>query len=356
MSAAPIKSKKWIAMFFYLTFMVLLIISFIAYLIDPFFQYRVKDHTYFLTSQYVNAGLIKNYNYDALIVGSCMIGNFDMERFRQELNLHPLKAEGGGMGPSAIAAYLNYAARIQKANHYFVNIDLSTYQADGGGVINEYLMKDDLLARCKYFLGFETWFRYIPVDCALTLYKGLRGDFPSGKFEQRTSIDCNGSWNLDERFGEDIVIYNRAANLYAVSAVETEGLYDILIQNIDLFISQIDFHSGAFTFIFPPYSALYWCDAQDQGYCNTFLSAKAYFIQELLERDCAIYDFQAADWTMDLNNYKDSTHYSPEINGLMTDCFSSGDYLVTQENYSEFQEKLIENTNSFRSEYSELFE
>ena len=100
-----------------------------VYLVDPYFQFRVKDNTYFLSAPYVNAGLIKNYDYDTAIVGSCMIGNFDMDQFRQELDAKPLKVENGGMGPNAIAAYLNYIAKAGKASRYFVNIDLASFQS-----------------------------------------------------------------------------------------------------------------------------------------------------------------------------------------------------------------------------------
>lgn len=347
-------AKKWIVSFFVLSLLVLILLAAIASIIDPYFQFRAKDNTYFLTAPYVNAGLIKNYHYDTLIVGSCMIGNFDMDQFREELNLNPLKVESGGMGPKAIAAYLNHAAAAGRASQYFVNIDLASFQSSGG-IINEYLMKTDPISRAKYLLGYETWFRFIPVDCGLMLYKAWKGDFPAGKLTQRTSIDCNGCWNLNEQFGRDVVVRNRKAQLYEVSEVSLDNLYNKLVTQIDSFIAQVDFESGSFTFIFPPYSALYWCDTQDRGYFDTFLAAKCYFIRELLERSCNVYDFQSAELTMDLDYYKDSTHYCADINTWMAECFADSDYLVTEENLTAMQDKLTENAALFRRENPELF-
>lgn len=350
-----LSAKRWIASFFALTFLILLLLSGFAYWVDPYFQFRAKDNTYFLSAPYVNAGLVRNYEYDTLIIGSCMIGNFNMDRFRDELHVNPLKVESGGLGPDGIAAYLRFAADAGKASRYIVNIDLATFQSAESAIPNEYLMKDDLLSRAKYLLGYETWFRFLPVDCGLMLYKTCLGEFPPGKLSQRTSIDENGAWNLSERFGRDIVVHNRLANQYEVSEVDLNGLYDRLIFKIDRFLSGIDFDSASFTFIFPPYSALYWCDAQDLGYFDTFLAAKNYFIQQLLDRNCTVYDFQAAEETCNLDYYKDSTHYSSALNHWMTDCFVRGDYLVTKENCELMQKKLIETAAIFRAENPDLF-
>ena len=348
-------AKRWIAFFLILSVLFLTFLASVAYIIDPFFQFRVKDNSYFLTAPYVNAGLIKNHDYDTLIVGSCMIGSFDMNQFRNELGLNPLKAESGSMGPNSIAAYINYAASVGKAKHYFVNIDLASYQAGSDDIINHYLMKTDFLSRFQYLLGYDTWFRFIPVDCGLMLYKSILGDFPSGKMTQRTSIDFNGTGRLEEKHSRAIVVRNREAHLYEVSPVVLENLQERFTEQIDSFISQIDFSAGSFTFIFPPYSTLYWCDAQDLGYFDAFMSAKDYFIQELLARNCTVYDFQSADVANDLDNYKDSTHYSPAINAWMTECFASEDYLVTAENQSFLQEQLLENTKIFRAQNPDLF-
>ena len=188
------------------------------------------------------------------------------------------------------------------------------------------------------------------------LYKSILGDFPSGKLTQRTSIDLNGTGRLEDKYSRAIVVRNRESHLYEVSPVALENLQERLVEQIDSFISKIDFSVGSFTFIFPPYSTLYWCDAQDLGYFDTFMSAKDYFIQELLARDCTVYDFQSADVANDLDNYKDSTHYSPGINAWMAECFVAEDYLVTEENQSFLQEQLLKNTKIFREENPDLFD
>ena len=350
-----ITPKKWIISFLCLSLICVMVLSFITYIIDPFFQYRVKDHTYFLNSAYVNSGLIKNYDYDTIIVGSCMIGNTDVDQFRDKLGLNPIKVENGAMVPAEINTYLKFASKIGKAKQYYVNIDLASFQDDNTSVTNDYLMKDDILSKGRYFLGYETWFRFMPVDCALLLYKTIYQELPPGKMTQRTSVDENGTWTTEDVFSEDEVINNRKNNKYKVSSVDLDDLDNRMINNIDSFVSDINFDAGSYTFIFPPYSSLYWCDAQDQGYCDSFIKAKRYFIKKLLKKGCTVYDFQSADLTVDLNNYRDATHFSPEVNAWMVDCFANGDYIINDENMSLLQDNLLQNIIKTRTKYPDLF-
>ena len=83
---------------------------------------------------------------------------------------------------------------------------------------------------------------------------------------------------------------------------------------------------------------------------------KKYFVEKALEKGVTVYDFQSIDFTLELDNYKDTTHYKPEINDYMTRCFATGEHVVTIENYAEYESKLIKMRNDFKQEYKELFE
>ena len=99
----------------------------------------------------------------------------------------------------------------------------------------------------------------------------------------------------------------------------------------DEYISQLDFENGEYTFFFPPYSALYWNYAREAGNAETYLAFKAYAEEKLLEyENVRVFDFQNADFMTDLDNYKDYTHYAPEINNWMLGCFANGKYLLTE--------------------------
>ena len=88
---------------------------------------------------------------------------------------------------------------------------------------------------------------------------------------------------------------------------------------------------------------------------DIYMQIKQYFIEKALEHGVKVYDFQAADFTMELEHYRDTIHYMPPINDWMVECFAGEDYVVTAENRHSFEEKLIENTNVFREKYPDLF-
>ena len=139
-------------------------------------------------------------------------------------------------------------------------------------------------------------------------------------------------------------------------ALETAGLYERMTAHIDEYFSHFNFENGEHVFFSPPYSSLFWCDTQRAGYFDIYLRAREYFVRSALRHGAAVFDFQSAEITADLDNYRDIKHYRPEITDLMVGWFATGEYIVTEENFPEYQQKLTENTERFRKENAGLFE
>lgn len=350
-----ISAPKWIALFAALSLLLLGIFGAVTYIVDPYFQYRIKDNSYKLNGWYVGAGLIKNYDYDTLIIGSSMTQNFNMDVFRENLSCLPLHVGLSGMNWRETQELLRIADRVGKATDYYICVDLSVFNNDNESRIARYLLEDSLLAKARYSLSYESWFVFMPVDIGLSVLKTIGFDLPQ-KYTDSMSIDQLENWSQDYSFGEDVVLDNYKAKAYSVSAVDVENLLNRMISNIDMFLKDFDTESVSYHFFFPPYSSLYWCDTQTQGYYDIYSEAKKYFIKKATALNCEVYDFQSEDITLDLNNYKDTTHYSPDINDWMVTCFASGKCLVTPEIYDLYQLRLLENTNRFRERYSDLFE
>ena len=346
------RAHKWLVSFGAIVLAIVIALSSIAYIIDPYFQFRTRDHSYMLSGWFVSGGLIKNYDYDTLIIGSSMTQNFDMEYFRQTMDAKPLHIGLGGINPVEIGELMEVAYKTDKATDYYIGIDLSMFTDTTQTSRNfQYLLNDDLLSRLRYLLSYEVWFCYIPVDLALMTLDKLGISLPK-KFSYSRSIDHLENWSLDFSFGEDIVWSNYTNAQYSVSQIDTNNLYNKMVTCIDLFFSRLDLTKGKHHFFFPPYSSLFWCDAQNSGYFDAYLKAKEYFIQKAEISGATVYDFQSAEFTSNLNNYKDTTHYCPEINDWMIECFANQDYIVTQQDYITVKNTLINNTNTFRKTYS----
>ena len=350
-------SRKWILGFFAAALIMLLLVSVLAYAVDPFFQFRVRDNSYLLNSWFVSSGLIENYDYDTLIIGSSMVQCFEMDDFRNKLGAKPLHVGLGGINQEEISRLTNLAYDTPQASRFYICVDLAFFTGNSeGNRYPEYLLNRDLLSRLRYLLSYEVCFRYVPVDLGLMAADRLGIRLPD-KIEYSRSVDRLEDWRLDfPEVGKEAVLENYRNDRYSVSKVNLSGLSETMIANIDEFLASFDYERGKHVFFFPPYSSLFWCDAQESGYYSVYLQGKQYFIEKAEQYGAEVYDFQSDDLTTDLENYKDLTHYLPAVNSWMVDCFASGEYLVSTENEALYREKLTENTNRFREEYAYLFD
>lgn len=73
---------------------------------------------------------------------------------------------------------------------------------------------------------------------------------------------------------------NKSAK-YSVSEVDTDDLYNRMTEHIDKYLSEFSFENGEHIFFFPPYSALFWYDAQEDGYFDSYLQVKQYFVKKV---------------------------------------------------------------------------
>ena len=266
--------KKWLVIVISTAVVFLLIAGLLTYVVDPFFQFRSRDEQYMIHQTYCSPGLIKTYDYDTILIGSSMSQNFDMDLFRSELGCNPLKIGIGGMSEDDQVEYIQLANRIGKADTYYLCIDISGYAAHSSPKTIKYLMKDDPLSRIQYALSYESWFRFLPVDLAFTAVTKTGHPLPAS-YENRIKIDRLGYWGDQYEYGEDIVLEGRESGAFRVSDIDTEDLYNRMKAGIDDYFSKLDLTNANYIFYFPPYSSLFWADAQSLGYFDACLDDKA---------------------------------------------------------------------------------
>ena len=67
-----------------------------------------------------------------------------------------------------------------------------------------------------------------------------------------------------------------------------------------------------------------------------------------------LFYFQNMEETLDLNNYADYSHYKPEINRFMVECFKDGSYEIhSSEEMAKELQKMRQMIGDF--DYNELF-
>ena len=346
-----VSNTKWIVIFISLFLAISIGVGMVNYFVDPFFCYRMSDNEHFLIPHYVSPGLIKHYDYDTLILGSSMIQNFNMDSFRTKLKCNPLHVGVSSITPEEILKYIELSENIGKTQKYYICIDTSTFASKGTVRTEEFLFKSDVLSDIKYLYNYESLFQFLPVDLMLTASKKL-GFFPDS-FSAKTSIDKLGNWEDEYEFDEEILIDNYNANMYEPSKLDKEKFEEQSRKVVDNFFTHLNSDDN-YTFFFPPYSSLYWYDRIEDDEFSCLINAKRYFIEKAKLFGAEVFDFQGADFTVDLNLYKDTTHYSPEINDWMVNCFSNGSFCVSAYDSSASENAIIDNVSLMKQKYKEL--
>ena len=330
------ESKRWTLSVIGFSLVVLLLLGLIAFIIDPHMQYRITEDKYLLYPSFVIPGIIKNHNYDTVVLGSSMAQNFNMNSFREKLHLNPIKVTIGGISLSEIKEMAELALHQNKFDGLYICLDLALFAGRNRerSFFPEYLTDYNILNDYKYLLGYETLMRVIPVNIALTALFQAGVELPE-KYADRVNVNIDklGDWHKEHLFGKDIVVKNYKSSAYSTSTPDTDGLYERMTAEIDGFLESYIFQSDKkYVFFFPPYSALYWYTTQKDNYFDIYMDVKKYIVNKSSDKNnVEIFDFQSMAEICDLDNYKDTTHYSADINELMVDCFKSGEYKVNNE-------------------------
>lgn len=334
-SIKVLNPKKWMRTLLLLIVVQLLSLAVLAYVVDPFFLFRVKDETYMTSATFSTPGLVKNHQYNTALIGSSMVWDFDMPLLRETMMVEPLKVTIGAMTIKEMLTMMELLEQSGKVEQYIINVDFPALAVNPENqklLYPEFLVDFNPWNDYLYLLGFETWMRFIPVDLAFLLADTLGINLPYN-FVFSRNIDNLGRSRTMFTYGRDIVLDSLRNR--ALSPLQINGLHETMLQQANVLITSIA-QTGKQTLVFfPPYSALFWLDARIKGYDKDFLEIKHHIINTLLAMNhVRVFDFQSATVVTDLNNYKDITHFSPEVSDWIIKCFSDGTYEV-REQYTE---------------------
>lgn len=348
-------SKKWVLSFISLSLIVMMLLMSVVYIYDPFCYYRIPDNRYIVNNyRFLNAGIAKNADYDSVIIGSSMTQNFNMDSFRKKLGINPIKLTVGAMSIEGMELTYNLVKDSGKAEKIFLCVDIPSLnkEKDNLSTYATYLYNDTTADDYKYLLGYETWTRLLPISIAFNGMEKAGIKLPA--FYGSYNIDNIGEWHSQAVYDENIVIKNYLKNNTGLSEQDTEGAYERMTENADRIIDIICKDGKEVVLFFPPYSALFWHNTMKKGLFEDYSAVKSYIVNKVNEMtNVTVFDFQTISQTCDLNNYKDITHYSAQINEYMVDCFANEQYIVTKETIDVNVEKLRKTVESFREENSD---
>lgn len=324
----------------------IILIGGISYIVDPYQQYRVPKFYKMVnlnsSARFLNPGLIKNRDYQNIIVGSSMMENLDPKIIKEKLSIYPLKQTFSGATPKEINILLNYTYSLKKVKNIIYGLDIIEYFGDKDKTKIQmplYLYDNKIWNDYNYLLSFDTY-RYM----AIILLKNIKNN--------TIEIDDIYSWDKNLKYSKEEVLKSyKTIPKKIINFNENKELLNRMLNNFYENTYSIIKSDIEYTIIFPPYSILTYTNFEEIG---TYLKFKEEIINRLLELDnVRIFDFQYLDKiTFNLDNYKDFSHYSPKISNLLIEYISQGKYEITskEENFNniEILKKQIENYYNFQ--------
>ncbi len=339
-----IKSKKWIMGYFIIVIGLLGIVGRWVVMVDPFFHYHEPDiATYFYSldnERSQNDGIIKNFEYDAVLTGTSLVENFRTSEVDSLFGVDSIKICFAGASYKEINDNLIKVLKYNPDVKMIIRgLDMAMFfdQSDRMrvdlGEFPEYLYDSNVFNDVKYVFNRDVIFKRVyPMTKA-----NDEEEFEPGI----TTFDEYSNWMSGYTFGVNTVYpkgipVQEAGSPVHLTEEEKATIHENIYKNV---ISLPEKYPGvAFYYFFPPYSISFWQNLVRTGGIYKQVEAEQYIIEQILEcENIKLFSFNnRTDITTDLNNYKDTGHYGMWINSLMLRWIYDGRYLLTKDNYMDY--------------------
>ncbi|MCQ2548434.1 MAG: hypothetical protein MJ134_00175 [Lachnospiraceae bacterium] len=348
------KSKKWFAGTIGAVLSILFLIGLPMIIIDPYFHFHgpIPGFSYRLYSErYMNDGIVRHFDYDAIITGSSMNQNFKTSTMDSLFGTNSIKVPFSGAGFQEISNLLERALSTNPDIKYVLwGIDYNGFNREydwaGYDDYPDYLYDDNPLNDFAYIWNKTILYEALITDVIYTL-----------KGNETTTFDEYSSWEVGGGWDQIRKTYYRSDEVLPMEPGLSEGAKERVQTNIGENIVKLvkKYPNTQFLFFYTPYSALYWESLTRDGTFWKQLEAEKLTTEMLL--DCpnvSLYSFaQMTDITGNVMNYRDKEHYVAAINEKILHWIADGEGLVTKENYEELLQWELEYYTDY--DYDELY-
>ena len=325
--------KKFIRSLLITILAVAILIGGLVYVFDPFYHYHKPWFglkAVLSDKEYQCIGTLRNFDYDALIVGSSVVENNDNSWYNEAYGVKSIKAVRSYGATADLCYMLDIAYEDHDIKRVFYNIDPSslsmsaetTYESTGCPM---YLYDKNPFNDVKYLFNKAVLFEKIPYELA----NSVIGDY---------NENLSYNWAKWKSFNSAMALslYHRSKEITPM--MEETAYQQELDANIALLTSEVEAHPETeFIFFYPVYSMLWWDGIVRSGERDAYIYNELAMTKALLQYDnVRIFCFQAEEEiATNLELYMDTLHFAPEINKYMLDCMVTGEKEMTLDNYED---------------------
>lgn len=332
------KSKKWGIWFLALSMAALSLAAGATAFIDPFFHYHapVKGLQYVIDNQrYQNDGIIRHFDYDAMIIGTSMTDYFKTSECDELFGVHAIKVPFSG------ASFTELNNNIRQAVAHNPKLKLVICSIDDGRLYQEqgymrydtpdYLYDSNPFNDTAYLLN-----KQVLCEDTIRVLQFTRSGHTTTPFDDYHADwgDVSGGRGYSK---EDVLRTYSRYDLVEEPQPLTDELRQRVVENLNentIALAQEN-PDIQFYYFFPPYSLLYWDQLDRSGTMDRELDTYRLVSQMLTKiPNIHLFSFQTDFETItNFDNYCNNLHYSTDINTLILERMSRGEYELTAENY-----------------------
>lgn len=333
---------------------IIVVVIALFYIFDPYFHYHAPFSfvSYRLYDErYINDGISRHFDYDAMITGTSMAQNFKTTEMDDMFGVQSVKETFSGAGFQETSDNLRRALEKNK------NLKTVVWSLEYNGMIRDkdwtqyedyptYLYDDNPWNDVSYVFNKSVFYHGVLPNAAKTLLR-----------QPSTTMDEYSSWDKETGLEYIMQSYDR----WEVKADMINGLTqeerDMVAGNIrENFTDMInEYPETTFYIFYTPYSICYWDFLNQEGMMQMQFDAEQIATELLLEcPNVKLFNFNDQyDVITDTDNYRDKEHYSAEINTKILEWMASDIGLVTRDNYAERLE--IEKEYYLNYDYESIF-
>ena len=314
----------------------LIITAVIVIVVDPYFHYHkpLSFLSYRIYEErYINDGISRHFDYDAVITGTSMSQNFKTSELDELFGTHSVKEPFSGAGFKELSENLDRTLQYgQDVKMVVMSIDYSSLIRDANwenyNNYPTYLYDDNILNDTSYVWNKSIFYHGVVADLLRTM---------SG--EPSTTMDEYSSW-VYETGREHVMGYYHREELTPVedpsfSPEDRAMVENNITQNIVELVNR--YPDTQFYLFYTPYSICHFDSLCITGELTKQLEAERLTTELLLQcPNVRLYNFfDQTQVICNLDYYNDGGHYSADVSSMILRWMHDGTGLLTQENYED---------------------
>ena len=322
----------------------------LTFAVDPFEQYRESAILPLYDQEsYNNPGIAKNYDYDAVILGTSMIEMSNPSVIDRTFGVQSVKLPMRGSHTAQMGWQLDHVYRAKEKRGETLNLAILAVDAysmmgpvDDMEEIYDYLWNDNILDDVNYLLNRDVLLVRIP-----RMLQNIGKDTSAKRDDMYKWVDVVFSAQS---------VYDATARSPQKPMQDAEYRIERSTANIENHIERyVAAHPETrFLIYMPPYSVAYWYLMTREGISEQQYRSRARICELLLAyENVEIYDFSSRiDWITDLDEYFDYSHHSSGISDSIMAAMAAGENRVyAVEEMWAGSERLRQAVDAFAAEF-----